>query len=450
MLDQLTRSRHDPNRELIAQGVGNIASSSVGGMPGSGTMGATLVNLSSGARTRASGVMEGVLALVATLLLGSFLAWLPVAALAGTLIIGVRMIDREPLHFIESRATVLDFAVVLAVIVVALTIGLIAASGVGVALAIILFVREQIGGSVVRHKVYVNQTSSTWHRPESEMQVLAQKGDQAVIFELQGSIFFGTTQHLYVTIEPELATRNFIILDFRRVQSLDVTAAHMLRNVRDALQERGAMLLLSNVAERLPNGRNLREFLEQTGVLNVVDKSVRIFPELDDAIEWVENRLLGETEGAPADETLMQLHEMDLFHKRKDETLKDLETRMTQRLYKAGETIYARGEPGNEVYWIRRGTVRVFAPLGAGRTRHIASFGRGDFFGSLAFLDNNPHDNDAVALTDMDVYALSREQFYQIADEHKKLALNLVTALARALALRLRHTDNEVTMLREY
>ena len=82
--------------------------------------------------------------------------------------------------------------------------------------------------------------------------------------------------------------------------------------------------------------------------------------------------------------------------------------------------------------------------------RHVASFGRGDFFGSLAFLDNSPHDNDAVALTDTDVFALSREQFYTISDEHKKLAVNLVIALARALALRLRHAESELILLREY
>ena len=106
----------------------------------------------------------------------SFIAWMPVAALAGILIVvGWRMIDREPLRFIQSSATVFDFAVVVTVVVVALTIGLIAASGVGVAMAIILFLREQIGGSVVRHKFYVNQMSSNWHRPESETRILEQK-----------------------------------------------------------------------------------------------------------------------------------------------------------------------------------------------------------------------------------------------------------------------------------
>ncbi|MBI5922288.1 MAG: SLC26A/SulP transporter family protein [Betaproteobacteria bacterium] len=451
VLDQMTRGRHDSNRELFAQGVGNIASAAVGGIPGAGTMGATLVNLSSGARSRVSGVIEGVLALIAALILGSFLAWIPVAALAGTLIvIGVRMIDREPLRFIESRATVFDFAVVVAVVLVALTIGLIAASGVGVAMAIILFLREQIGGSVVRHKMYANQMSSNWYRPEAEMHILEQKGDQAVIFELQGSLFFGTTQQFYADIEAELSTRNYVILDFKRVQSLDVTAAHMLQMVRDALRERDAMLLLSNVAEHLPNGRNLKEFLEQTGVTGAEEKSVRIFAELDSAIEWVEDRILGEVESAPAVETPMQLQEMELFRHNKDETLKDLEARMETRIYQPGQNIYARGEVGNEVYWIRRGMVRIFAPLGAGRTRHISTFGRGDFFGGLAFLDGNPRSNDAVAFNEVELYVLSREQFSRISEEHKKLAFNLVTALARTLAIRLRHADTEMTMLREY
>jgi SulP family sulfate permease len=452
VLDQFTRTRHDSNRELVAQGMANIASSAVGGIPGAGTMGATMVNLSSGAQTRASGVFEGAFTLVASLILSTLIAWIPVATLAGILIvIGVRMIDREPLRFVESRATVFDFAVVVAVVVVALTIGLIAASAVGVAMAIVLFVREQIGGSVVRHKVYVNQMSSTWHRPEAEMRVLDQKGGQAVIVELQGSLFFGTTQQLYTDLEHDLHTRIYVILDLKRVQSVDVTAAHMLNQARDALLERGAMLILSNVRENLPNGRNLREFLEHTGVLDD-SETVRIFPELDSAIAWVEDRILGERE-VETDvqaEQPMQLAEMEIFARHKDETLKDLEARIEIRSHKAGETIYMRGQPGDEICWIRCGTVRIFAPIGAGRMRHIASFGRGDFFGGLAFLDSQPRGNDATAYTDTEMYVLSREQFNQLAETHKKLAFTLIMAISRTLALRLRHADTELAMLQEY
>ncbi|MDP2786673.1 MAG: SulP family inorganic anion transporter, partial [Pseudomonadota bacterium] len=158
VIDQMARTRHEPNRELVAQGVANITSAAIGGIPGAGTMGASLVNLTSGGQTRISGIAEGVLALIAALLLSSFIAWIPIATLAGILIvIGLRMIDTEPLRFLESRATVFDFAVVATVIGAALTVGLIAASAAGVAMSIMLFVREQVGGSVVRRKSFVNQ-----------------------------------------------------------------------------------------------------------------------------------------------------------------------------------------------------------------------------------------------------------------------------------------------------
>ena len=148
VLDALTRSRHDSNRELIGQGLGNVTAGLIGGMPGAGQMGATMVNMSSGAVSRMSGVIEGVLALVAFLLLGRLIAWVPVAALAAILIVvGIRMIDRHSFQFLKSRNTIFDFVVILAVVTVALTVGLIPASATGVVLAIVLFIREQIGGS---------------------------------------------------------------------------------------------------------------------------------------------------------------------------------------------------------------------------------------------------------------------------------------------------------------
>jgi sulfate permease, SulP family len=462
VLDQMTHSRHEPNRELVGQGMANVASAVVGGIPGAGTMGATLVNVSSGAQTRVSGITEGVLALIAALLFSGFIAWVPVATLAGILIvIGLRMIDTEPLQFLESRATVFDFAVVLTVVAVALTVGLIAASAAGVGLAILLFVREQVGGSVIRRKAFVSQRSSTWYRPEAQMRLLEQKGDCAVIFELQGSLFFGTTNQLYVALEPELRLRDYVIIDLARVQSIDITAVHMLNRVRDTLAERGVPLLLSSVRERLPNGYNLREFLQETGLIpfewstsgiaSDERSNVHVHPTLESAIAWVEDRLVGAEGFAQSEEeSLLTVQEMEMFKGRKEDTLADLQTRMEERSYKAGETIFALGDPGNELYLIRRGEIRVMAPIGGSRRlHHIATFGRGDFFGGLAFLDGRPRSNNTVAQTDCELYVLSLEQFNKLAEEHKRVAFILLSAIARTLAQRLRHADSELTLLHE-
>jgi SulP family sulfate permease len=453
VLDQMTRTRHDPNRELAAQGAANVVASVIGGMPGAGTMGASLVNLSSGAKTRVSGIVEGVLALFAALLLGAFVSWIPVATLSGVLIVvGLRMIDTDPLRFLESRSTALDFSVVLAVVAVALTVGLIAASAVGVILSIMLFLREQVGGTVVRRKSSVSQRSSTWYRPEAEMRILEQKGESAVIFELQGSLFFGTTHQFYLTLEPELRSCDYLILDLQRVQSLDITAAHMLNQVRDTLSERNVPLLLSNVRESLPNGRNLREFLELTG-LTSGSGTVRLMPTLESAIEWVEDRLVGEQESAAADQPALpplQLQDMELFQGRKDATLSDLEACMEKRSWKAGETIYARGDPGNEIYLIRSGEVRFMVRIGSRPELHnVATFGRGEFFGGLAFLDRRPRGNNAVAYRDTEMFVLTLERFNQLAEGHKRIAFILLQAIARTLAIRLRHADGELMLLQE-
>jgi len=451
VLDQLTRSRHDSDRELAAQGLGNIVASAIGGMPGAGTMGATMVNYSSGSKTRISGAVEGLMTVAAALVLGSFVAWIPVAALSGVLIVvGIRMIDTDPLRFLESKSTVVDFSVVLAVVGVALTVGLIAASATGVILSIMLFLREQVGGTVVRRKSFVGERSSAWYRPEHEMRILDKKGHSAIIFELQGSLFFGTAQQLYRTLEPELATTEYLILDLQRVQSVDITAAHMLNLVRDVLAERNVPLLLSNVRERLPNGRNLREFLELAG-LRGDEKHVFYMPSMEAAIEWVESRLLDERENADEDEQPpLELHEIELFKGSKPDTLVDLEACLDKKSWKAGETIFSCGDPSNDLYLIRKGEVKIVGTVGRGGSmKHIATYGRGDFLGGQAFLDNRQRSNDAIAITDCDMYVLSLEKFNYLADEHKRIALVLMTKLARLLSIRLRHVNEELTLLQD-
>lgn len=442
VLDTLTRSRHNSNRELVAQGLGNIGSTLVGGMPGAGTMGATLVNISSGAQTRLSGILEGLLSLVAFLVLSPLIAWIPVAALSGILIVvGVKMIDRHSLDYLTSRSTVLDFAVIASVVVVALTVSMIAASAVGIALAILLFVREQIGGSVVRRQALGNRVFSKQVRLPEEMATLERAGDRTAIFELQGSLFFGTTDQLYTVLEPEIKARQYIILDMRRVQSIDVTAVHMLEQVEDALTERGAMLILSHLPSRVATGHeNEVDLLGRARPRH----RVRAFEELDDALEWVEDRILADEHLNRALERAIDLREIGLFQGRRDETLADLEAVMEQRAVRAGQTIFARGDDGDELYLIRRGLVRIMLPLETGKRHHLATFGRGDFFGEMAFLDRERRSADAVASTDVDLYVLSRRSFDELAADHRKLANTLLEGIARMLAIRLRYANAEL------
>ena len=447
VLDALTRSRHNSNRELIGQGFGNVASAVIGGIPGAGQMGATLVNMSSGGQSRFSGVMEGVLSLAAFLVLGALISWVPVAALAAILIvIGVRMIDRHSFQFLKQRSTMLDFAVIAAVIVTALTVSLIAASGIGIVLAVVLFVREQIGGSIVRRKSYGNENFSKCIRMSDEMEILVEQGNRTVIVELQGSLFFGTANQLYTTLEPELRTRDFIILDMRRVQAIDVTAVHKLDQIKDMLAERQSFLIFSQLPHSLPSGRDMQQYFDQVGLVRP-ESPVRVFNELDDALEWVEDRILAESICKLGEREALGLGDIELFSGRKAETLMALEQCMEKRSCNAGEKIFKRGDTGDELFLIRRGAVRIVLPISDKQNHHLGTFGRGAFFGEMAFLDGDPRSADAIAFSDAELYVLSRKAFDKFAEDHKKLALGLMEGLASVLASRLRYTNAELRVL---
>lgn len=449
VLDTLTRTRHNSNRELIGQGLGNLASTAIGGMPGSGQTGATIVNMSSGGQTRLSGVIEGVLSLIAFLVLGSLIAWIPIAAVAGILIVvGVRMFDRHSLDLLKSRTTILDFAVIVTVVVVAETVSLIAASAIGVGMAILLFLREQSGGMVVRRISYGNERFSRQMRTPKEMEILVQRGENTVIFELQGSLFFGTTDQLYTALEPELKKRTYVVLDMRRVQSVDFTAAHMLELIEDIMSDRKGVVIFSHMPSRAPSGQDMLGYFKQVGLARK-EHHARLFPHLDAALEWVEDRILeGEHIERPPEEP-WDFRELDVLKDRKQETIDALESSTELRKFKAGETIFSCGTPGDELYFIRQGSVRILLPLAGRSPHHLSTFGRGDVFGEISFVDRAPRSADAVAYTDTEVYVLTHERFDALIDEHRRLAVNLLDWMATVIASRLRRTDMELRYLKE-
>ena len=449
VLDAMSGSRHQSNRELIAQGLGNFAAAMFGGTPGAGTMGATLVNRASGGETRLSGVAQGVWSLLAFLLLTPLLSWIPISALAGLLIvIGFKMIDWHSLHLARSRSTILDFTVIMTVIIVAKTVSLIAASGVGVALAMLMFIREQIHSFTVRKKTYGNAMFSKRVRPIVEVQSLMELGKHTVIYELQGSLFFGTTDQLYSAIEPELDSIRYLILDFQRVQSMDMTAGHMIERLRSILTGKNAVLILSRVSNSLPSGRDLQNYIDELGITHGTN-AAKVYTDLSDALEWVEDHTL-KTSGVTDDaNSIMNLQEFEVFHGMQETTLHALEHCAQKRFYAASEMIFTAGTPGDALILISRGLVRVDLPLSEGRKSHLATFGRGQFVGEMTFLDHIPHSADVQAITDTEVFVIHRSDFDELAKHDYVMSNHVFASLASSMAARLRHTNHELRLLQE-
>jgi SulP family sulfate permease len=448
VIDAMTNSHHDSNRELLGQGLGNIASSLIGGIPGSGTMGASLINISSGGKTRRSGVIAGALSLLAFLVLAPLIAWVPIAALAAILIvIGFRMIDRHSLSFFFTPATRLDFAVIMSVILVAIFGNLIAASAVGVALAMLLFIREQTRSSVVRNRIdgrqIITRRARTLHDPEQ----MEHEGSAVVVFELQGSLFFGTASQLLAALEPEIGNHKYVVLSMRRVQSLDVTATHVLEQIKDRLEEREAYLVFCDIPKGLPSGIKMKRFLKDTGVVRPTNRAFA-FRQLDEALEWVEARMLEDAAVGQLETAAIDLRDMPLFAGHSEEALAALEGSIEIRAVQAGKKVFKAGMPGDELFLVRRGIVKVSLSIHKKQSYHLATFGPGDIVGGMGFLDASSHTTDALVLADAELYVLPHSRFLELTEQHRALALALVESIARTLADRLHAAVAEIQSLR--
>ncbi|MDR3393798.1 MAG: SulP family inorganic anion transporter [Parasulfuritortus sp.] len=450
VLDTLTCSHHNSNREMIGQGLGNIGAALLGGIPGSGTMGASLVNVSSGAQTRRSGMIEGALALVVFLLLAPLVAWVPIAALGAILlVVGYRMIDRHSLAFFRTKSTRFDFLVIITVIGVALTVNLIAASGSGIVLAIVLYLREQTRSTVLRRKIEGSEMFSRIVRHEHELEILVRNGDKTVIVELQGSLFFGTAHQLYQALEPEIGPRTYVILNMHRVQSLDLTATHVLEQIKDRLEAVGAYLIFTEIPHGLPSGLKMKRYLREVGLVRDTEKAMA-FRQIDEALEWIEARFLSAAYIVESDtDPPLELDGLENLLGWKPGTLTQLAPTMEIRRYAAGQKVLELGAPGDELLFIRNGAVRLVLQLHKKKDWHIGTFGRGDFIGEMGFLDSERHSADALALTDVECFALSRQRFNKLAGEHGQAAAYIFEGIASTLAMRIRFMNKELRVFRE-
>ncbi|MBF0271322.1 MAG: SLC26A/SulP transporter family protein [Magnetococcales bacterium] len=451
VVDALTRSRHDSNRTLIGQGVGNVLTAVVGGMPGAGTMGATLVSVNSGGQTQLSGLLEGVFSLVVLLLFARLIGWVPIAALAGILmVVAYRMFDWHSFTMLKQRTMILDFFVIAAVVVVAVGFNLIAAAGAGIGFAVILFLRDQVRTSVVRRRRHGDQVSSKRIRLLEEKEILAANGQVTTIVELQGNLFFGTTDQLFTSLEADIKTCRFLIMDMRHVQSVDFTGIRMLTQIGAMLKEREAYLIFSELPVSLPTGLDLGAYFEQTGLLTHGD-NIRLFPELDAAMEWIEDWLIDENRKIKSgEERLLNWSDIPLLRNLlNEESTATLASSAEERSLNAGDKVFNRGDEGDELYLIRRGQVRMMLSLQDGKSLTLAVFGRGHFFGDMAFLDYGRRSSDALVDTPTDLYVISRKRFEELAKSHPDLGYHFFSRLARALSHRLRYTNAELLALKE-
>ncbi len=449
VLDAISSTRHQSNRELVGQGISNFVAGLLGGIPGAGTMGASLVNSTSGGRSFRSGVVMGISSLFVLVLAARFLAWIPVASLAGILlVVAMRMLDTKSLSLLKHRSTRFDFAVILAVVVAAVSKSLIAAAGVGIAFSIFLFVRQQVRTPVIRRLLTGGKMFSKKIRTQSQQNMLEQSGGERVVAELQGQLFFGTMDKFMTELDPHLAACRFLVLDMKRVQSIDFTAVNRLKQLRARMEEQSGVLVLASVPQSLPSGQNVRRYLGHLGLAEAAN--LLFFNDRDSAIEWTEDALLREKETDKlSGEDKLDLTQLELFSHFPDEARQTIYSAILEKNYPHDALLFRAGQSGEEMFIIRSGTVRIMLPLASGVNFPVASFARGAFFGEMSFLDRGLRSANAVTDGPVSLFVLSRSAFDKATAGHAEAARLFFERLAHGVSHRLRQANVEVKALQE-
>lgn len=261
--------RHDPDRELFGQGLANIAAPLFGGMPATGAIARTAVNVRAGARTRVASIVHSV-TLTAVVLFGAALvAEIPLAALAGVLMVtAVRMVE---VHNIRSilRSTRSDAVVLTLTAVATVAFDLILAVEIGVAAAAILALR-----SVARTTSFQPTPIDREVDTDEERELLR---EHIVAYRIDGALFFGATQR-FLNDLARVADVRVVILRLPDLQMLDATGAQAIGEIVEDLERRQITVLLKG-----PRPEHQR-LLGSVGALDQLATEHHIFERFDDAI----------------------------------------------------------------------------------------------------------------------------------------------------------------------
>ena len=442
------RKRIDGNRELVRLGVGNAVSPLIGGMALGINLAASFAAQRAGARTSWSVAVHGVFVIACMLLLPPIIEIMPRAVIAGMLsAVAIQLVDRWTLRLIMTLLKgeaahrprmLVDLGIVVVVAVIAIAVDLVLAVFLGVSVAVVFFLMR-MSRSVVRRSYRGDQVRSRIARDTASASLLAYRGIEILVLELEGALFFGTAERLDAAIERQCASSTrFLILDLKRVQDIDSTGARVLQQVCDRFARDARFVLLAGV----PAGSVLGGLLGELGLLGAVTADRR-FPDADRALEWAEDRILLEWRGArsPSDFPLGQL---DLLHGMEEHEVSTMRSLLRLSRFQPGEVLFRAGDPGSDLFVIVSGRASATLELGAGREVRLIAFAAGTAFGELGLLDQESRSATITADGELICYVLGRSDFVAVTRMYPGVAIKLLRNLSRELSYRLRWANRTV------
>jgi SulP family sulfate permease len=436
-VDRARNTWHEPGRELLAIGMANLASGACGGLPAVALRARAQGVLRAGgqgARAAMGGsLVVGGLALVG----GHWLAWLPLPVLAGIMLtVAWGLLDRWTHGLLlrwwsdrRSRDLQRSLGLVALVCVVTVWQGFVVAVAVGVLLSMLLFI-ARMNRSLVRSCVTAAAQPSRRIYPAVVEQRLQPLRAQVLVLELEGVLFFGSSDRLLSDAQAHGGPCRCVVLDLTRVGDIDDTGVLALQQLQDRLQRQGVSLRLAGVPADSPRGRLLRAF----------GCTAELWPDADRAVEAAERELLG----ADADAALspVALQDCSLLQGIAGDDLARVLARLRPQRLRPGELLFAQGASADCLYLLTEGSVSIVSIIsaaepGAAQHRYL-SLSPGMMFGETAMLDGGGRTAAVVADGPALVHALTTSDLDALGAAHPQLAVRLYRNMALHLSQRLR------------
>ncbi len=284
--DNLTKTKHQPNKELIGQGIGNSIAAIFGGIPGAGATIRTVVNIQAGGKTRLSGMISGILLLIILLALGPIASQIPAAVLAGILItVGIGVMDYKGLRALP-KMQLSEVIILLIVLLLSVFWNLVYAVGIGMILSAIIFMKK-MGEATARESEIkklkdLTETSSYW----KDENALPERFKEEVYFKhLNGPLFFGFTSEFQDLAKTIPKTASHVIFRMSRVPYIDQSGLFALE---DALLDMEG----KNITPIMIGLNDQPAFmLRELKIIPDLVPEDHLFKDIEECIAWIETHV---------------------------------------------------------------------------------------------------------------------------------------------------------------
>ncbi|WBX71447.1 SulP family inorganic anion transporter [Tenacibaculum retecalamus] len=285
--DNMTKTKHKPNKELIGQGIGNSVAAIFGGIPGAGATIRTVVNINSGGKTKLSGMVAGVMLLIILLGLGSIASKIPAAVLAGILItVGIGVMDYKGLKAIPNLprdAKIGPFKVSSEVIIMIVVLllstfwNLVYAVGIGLVIASLMFMKK-IGDLTAERSDVKSLNEEAW---ADEKDFPKELKEEVFIKHIKGTLFFGSTSDFQALAKQIPNTASKVVIRMGRMQYIDQSGLYALEDMLVDLEKNGVTVLLVDVLKQP------RYMMERIDIIPDLISEDHIFDTFNDCLSWV-------------------------------------------------------------------------------------------------------------------------------------------------------------------